>query len=820
MSARLGNLRYAVRVLSKSPTFTLTAVVCLGLGIGANTALFCIFNTLLWKPIPAAEPQALVRIFAKGPGAGRLYQNFSHPEYLDYGAEKQVLAGLLATTGVEVGFRAGGGDAIRAFGEAVTDGYFQVLGVRPALGRLLTPSTSGGESAATEVVLSHRFWERRLQSDPDVVGKTVWLTGVPFSVAGVAPRGFNGTYPSPIFAPELWLPLAAAGRVGNGNRPLDDRGDRSLGMLGRLKPGVGLAQAQAALSTVAARLERSYPGSNKGVKALVFRELDTHPEVYSSRALNLVAVLFLGLAALVLVVACANLANLMLARGASRRKEIAMRLALGAGRWHLVRQLMTEAMLLALLAGAVGLLAGHVATRAVSSVRLPMDVPLAFDVTLDLRALWFTLAVSLASGLVFGLLPALGTSRPDLVPALKGGESGGRRRRRFGLANLLVVTQVAVSLVLVAAAGLFWRSIAAVATIDPGMQLAGRTLVSFSPSLLRYDPSRTAGFYRALLARVSEAPEVQDAALVGWVPLGFSFDEGSFIVEGAEARHGEEDRRSLVNVVTPAFFETAGVELRRGRPFTDRDTEATLPVAIVNETFAAREWPGRDAIGQRLRPNVEGASWLTVVGVVADGKYRTLTEPAQSYVLRPLSQRPTGRLTLVVKSGHGHAAALTAIRRSVRAIDPSMPLLDVKTMEQQLAKVRFLPQAMTALAGPASAAAMLIAAIGVYGVVAYSVGRRTREFGIRLAIGAPTRAVIGQVMAQGLTVVGVGLALGAAGALALGRVMRRLLVGVSASDPLVLGGAILLLLAVASVAVYLPARHASRVDPLIALRQE
>lgn len=820
MGRRLLDVRHALRGLRKSPTFAFTAVACLGLALGANTALFAIFNTLLWKPMPAADPGALVRIFAKGPGPGRLYQGFSYPEYLDYRTQVPVLAGLLATTGVEVGFRAGGADAMRAYGEAVTDGYFEVLGVRPYLGRFLSATPGAGESSASEVVLGYRFWERRLHADPDVVGKTVWLTGVPFSVVGIAPRGFNGTYPSPIFAPELWLPLGSAGPLEGAGSRVEDRAVRSLGLLGRLRAGADLAQAQAAVATVASRLERSYPDSNKGVMALVFRELDTHPEVYSSRPLNQVAFLFLGLAGLVLVVACANLANLVLARGAARRKEMALRVALGAGRWQLVRQLVTESTVLAFLAAGVGLLVGYAVTRAASSVRLPMDVPLAFDPRLDLRACWFTLATALASGLAFGLLPALGASKPDLVPALKGGAPANRRRRWFGLTNLLVVAQVAVSLVLVAAAGLFWRSIAGAGAIDPGMQLADRTLVSFTPSLLRYDASRAAAFYKTLLERAAQAPELRDAALVKWVPLGFSFDEEEFVVQGAELQAGHKGHRSLVNTVTPTFFQAAGVSVRRGRPFSDLDTPDSLPVAIVNETLAAREWPGRDAVGQRLRAGAEGAPWLTVVGVVSDGKYRTLTEPPQPCLFRPLSQRPASRLTLVVRSDRGHAEALAAVRREVHALDPAMPLLDVKTMDQQMAKARFLPQAMTALAGPAAALAILIAALGLYGVIAYSVGRRTREFGVRLAIGARPGRVVWHVFGRAMWIVAAGLAAGGAAALALARVMRGLLVGVTATDPLVFLATFGLLGAVASLAIYIPARAASRVDPLVALRME
>ncbi|HSK10957.1 MAG TPA: ABC transporter permease [Vicinamibacterales bacterium] len=827
MSAVIRKVQYAVRVLWKSPTFTLTAVLCLGLGIGANTALFSIFNTLLWKPLPAVEPQALVRLFATSPTQGRLYLNFSLPEYEDYQRWNDVLAGLVATRGVQVGFRSAGSDAVRVFGEAVSDNYFEVLGLRARVGRLLVPRADETANVAPEVVLSHRFWQGRLQSDPGVVGRTVWLTGAAYTVVGIAPPGFNGTYPSPIFAPDFWLPMATVPLIEAGSQSMfEDRGNRSISLLGRMKRGVQLEQAQAALATIGARLQRSYPLSNSGVTPLVFRELDTHPEVYTSRSANLVAFLFLGLGALVLAVACANLANLMLARAAARRREIALRLALGAGRRHLVQQLVTEAIVLSLLAGGLGVGVAGAAARAISSVRLPTDLPIVFDVALDVRALWFTLGISLLAGVAFGLLPALGASRPDLVPALKDGDRApGRRRRAFTLANTLVVGQVAVSLVLLVAAGLFWRSIAGSRTLDPGMQLDGRTLVSFDPSLLRYDAQRTATFYRTLMDRLRESPAVESAALAGWVPLGFQFQERGMVIHGDEGPADPGTRPGarttmLVNVVSPQFFETVGVALRKGRAFTDQDADATAPVAIVNETLARRAWPGRDPIGRQLRADREGAPWLTVVGVVADGKYRSLKEAPQPCLFRPFSQVPSDALTLVVRTKGGHASALAAIRREVRALEPDMPLLDVKTMDQQMAKVRFLPQAMAALAGPAAGMAILIGAIGLYGVIACSVGRRAREFGIRLAIGAQAREVVRQVMWQGMSMVGIGLGLGLVAALALSQVMRRLLVGVTATDPVVFLGAVGLLVAIGALATFLPARRASRVDPLVALRQE
>lgn len=821
MHGVFGDARYAVRTLRRSPAFTATAIACLGLAIGANAALFSIFNALLWKPLPARDPEALVRLFTKLPAEGRLYRGFSLPEYEEYALQTDVLAGLSATRGFQAAFRASGIDAVRVFGEAVSDGYFEMLGVSPRLGRGLSAGDGGRPTRSAEVVVSDRFWRQRLQASPAVVGQTVWLSDVAYTVVGVAPPGFGGTYPSPIFAADLWLPLGSAGPIdGTTERALRDRSRRSLGLIGRLRPGVGIEQARAALETVAARLDGVWPESNAGVTVLVFKELDTRPEVYSSRAVNRAAVLFLGLTSLVLIVACANLANLILARASGRRKEMAVRAALGASRAQLAAQLATESLVLSLAAGLVGLLVAYLASAVVSAARLPTDLPIVLEVVPDARVVGCTLFLSLVAALALSVVPALRTARSDLVSALENDEIGWARRGQFGMNTVLLVVQVAVSLVLVVAATLLWRSIAGTNAIDPGMQLSRRTLVSFSPSLLGYDASRAEGFYRLLMARVRALPEVDGAGLVGWVPLGFSFDEGSFLVRGHEARDASDATAALVNAVDPGALDALGTRLRRGRQFTIRDTAESQPVAIVNETLARRAWPGDDPLGRQLREDRPDAPWLTVVGVVADGKYRTLTEPARPLVLRPLLQRPSESLTLVAVAAGDMGGALGAIRHEVHAIDPGMPLLDVKTLEQQMAKVRFVPQALASLAGPAAALAVLIAGIGLYGVLAYSVSRRTREFGIRCAVGAQARDVIAQVLRQGVSVVGVGLGLGAVAAFGISRLMRHLLVGVSSTDPMAFLFAITLLLGVGVLAAYLPARRAGQVEPMIALRQD
>ena len=825
---QLPNLRYTARLLARSPAFTVSAVLCLGLGIGVTSSLFTIFNTLLWKPLPVADPGALVRVFAQGPVRARLYRNFSYPEYLDYRRENRALSGLVATSGVQAVLRQAGDEAVRVFGEAVTGNYFEMLGLRPHLGRFPAGAAAEQPGAPAELVLGYRLWQRRFDASPSVLGSTIWLSGVAFTIVGIAPRGFNGTYSSPLFAPDLWVPLGTVPLLEHENQGLfQDRSRRALSLLGRVRSDASVAEARTAFETIAARLDTAFPESNRGVTVVVFKELDTHPEVYAARGLNLVALLFLGLAALVLLVACANLANLVLARAAERRRELAVRLALGATRTHNAGQLLTEGVVLALGGGIVGLGVAAAMALAVSSVRLPTDLPIVFDASIDLRVAGFTLAVSLLAGLGFSLVPAIRSSRRGVAEDLKASApTAAGARRRLGVTSLLQMCQVAFSLVLLVAAGLFGRSIAGVDQIDPGMKLDGRSLATFTPSMLHYDAARTGQFYRTLLDRLDASPSVEHAALASWVPLGFSFEEAAFVVRGEDTPAAGAGSReaanhpALVNVVTPRYFEAAGVPVRRGRAFTGQDDRTASPVAIVNETFAARVWPGLDPIGRQIRTSASDSAWLTVVGVVADGKYRLLTEAPQSYVLRPLAQRPTDTLTAVVKRRGSHQDAVAAVRQAVQSIDPGMPLLDVKTMEQQMMKVRFLPQAMTALAGPAAGVALLIAAIGLYGVVAHSVVRRRREFGIRLAVGAQARDVVRGVMRECAGTLAAGLSLGLAAALGVARLARRLLVGVAPADPAVLIVALALAAGIAVAAVYVPARRASRVDPLQALRQE
>jgi macrolide transport system ATP-binding/permease protein len=818
LSALLRDVRFGVRLLSRNPLFTLVAALSLGLGVGANTALFSMFNALLWRPLSVDAPGQLVAVYSRSLEAP-FYDAFPWLEYKDY-ESAQVFDGLAAFTVIECAAGTRGADATRIYGEVVSGNYFDVLRPAMALGRAFRADEGADAARAPVVVIGYQMWQRRFHGDAGVVGRTMLLNNQAVTIAGVAAKGFRGAY-AIYFSPDVWVPIPLAPRlVPAYTQTLESRDAREFRMLGRLRPGMTIAQANAAVRTVASRLESTYPQTNRGIRAFAFRELDTRPEVEIAGTANTVALLFLGLTGLVLLVACANVANLLLARSAARRKEIAMRTALGASRAQLVRQLLVESVLLALLAGAVGLAVGSAVSGLVASIRVPTDLPLVFEFPFDARVILFTLGTSLAAGLAFGLLPALRASRGDLVPALKSSYVRVVSRRRFTLANALVVAQVAASLVLLVVAGLCVRSIGGARTIDPGFRTDHRVMLSFSPALVGYDDSRSARFYRVLMERVRQLPTVEDATVARYVPLDFSSSGGDVIVEGRPADGGKNRVQVLASRVDEQYFRTLGTPIVRGRTFTAADTELARPVLIVNEQMARETWPGQDPIGKRLQYDIPNGPFLEVVGVAADGKYRGLTESPRRYLFLPFAQHPVSRASVVVSYRGDLDTTVAALRREVASIDPAMPIFETKTMDQHMDRAMMGPRLSASLVGPAGLLAALIAAIGLYGVMAYSVSRRTQEIGIRVAVGAGPGEILSLVMRQGLMLSAVGVGLGVAAALASSTLVSVLLFGVSPTDPVVFTGVPLLLGAVSALACYIPARRAMSVDPLTALRQE
>ena len=593
------DIRQGVRILVKNPVFTLAAAVSLGLAIGANSAIFSMFNSLLWRPLAVESPGRLATVYSRT-GDAPFYDAFSWLDYRDYAGDQRVFDGVAAYT--VAAFALGGTDVQNAmlYGEAVSGNYFQVVKPRLQLGRGFLPEEGQTAGRDPVVVLADRFWRRQFAADRSVIGRNITLNNIAFTVVGVAEPGFHGIY-AIYFAPDVWVPVTMLPRMNQANATmLDDRGNRTFRMMGRLRPDVTIDQAAAAMKTISRRLAATYPKTNKELDACVFAELNTRPEVEIAGGATTVALIFLAFTTLVLLIACANVANLLLSRASARQKEIAMRLALGATRGRLIRQLLTESIILSLVAGAFGLVLGYLASRLMAAVRVPTDLPLVFDFHTDLRVVLFTVGMSVLAGVVFGLIPALQASRNDLVTAMKA-TTAEPTRRRFSLSSGLVVTQVAVSLALLVVAGLFLKSITGARTIDPGFRRDRLVLMSLNPGLIGYDPARTATFYRVLRDRVKTLPGIESATLAHYVPLDFSSDGGDMVIEGRAAEPGRHSVQSLSSVVDADYFRTLGTRIVEGRAFDERDTATSLSVIIVNQTFARRYWPGQSPIGKRVR---------------------------------------------------------------------------------------------------------------------------------------------------------------------------------------------------------------------------
>ena len=805
------DLRYAWRTLRRAPTFTLVAVLSLALGIGANVAIFRLIDAVVLRPLPGiARPQALVEL------TGR---TLSYPAVRAM-QESGIFAGLAGYRSRTMSLGAGDGATV-VDGGIVSGDYFRLLGARPALGRTFSADEDRPGVRTPVVVLSHGLWQRRFGGDPGVVGRTVRLNDAPFTVIGVGPRGFRGTRVA--LSPDLWIPINAWPLTAVGTfaaLDIEDAGWGWMGAVARLRPGDTPAQAQERLRAVMRTHDEALSDGPDGPPMPRLR-----PALASAAALgddgpgaDRFVLVLAAVVGLTLLIACANLAGLMLARAARRQKELGVRLALGAGRGRLVRQLLTESLALAMLGGLAGLGVGVLGGRLLTSFALPGGIELAaLGSDLSGRMVLAAAGLTLLSAVLFGLLPALQGSRPDIVGVLK---AGSQAPARAHLRSALVVAQLALCLVLLAGAGLFVRSLRTALGADTGYD-AGRVAVALvNTGLQRYDSTRAAAFYDALRERLDAQPGVESVALAAWLPL--IGDENVFIFGVPPTGADTATRRDLaVNLVSPDYLRTVGVPLAAGRDFTARDTRAAPTVAVVNETMARRYWPGGRAVGGRL---VLGTVDVTVVGVARDAGYVELGEERRPFVYLPIAQAPgdvmANQLAVLVRATGRPADAVPLLRDAARALDRDVPVLEAGTFDGMLAQL-LLPQRLAAtLLGLFGALTLLLAAVGVYGVIAYAVGQRTREIGIRVALGASRRRVLGDILGRGAWLVAAGVAIGLLLAVAAGRVVAAFLFGVGATDPWAFGGSALVLGAVALIATYLPARRASRVDPATALRAE
>jgi len=816
------DFRYALRRLLRARGFTLAASLTIALGVGANSAIFSVINALLLRPpVAVSEPERLVGLFTSD-YSGPPYGSSSFADLDDFGTQ-----GADVFTGV-MGFSprpaaVGSDDNLERMGaEVVTPNYFQVLGTRLTLGRGFGPEqrVPGGGPVA---VISHALWQRRFASDPAIIGKPVLMNAREFTIIGVAPAGFAGSLRG--LVTDVWVPAALGSYVGMSD-DFTSRGDRSALVYARLKPGVTIEQARSRMAVVARQLAAAYPDTwidvtRQGRRISVLPEQQTRiPPQVRGPALGFAAIL-MGTVALVLLVCCANVAGLLLARAASRLKEVGIRISLGASRGRIIRQMLIESVLLAALGGVVGTAASVWAGRALMAAGTPsqIPVPISLNLTPDYRVLWFTLAVTLVTGIVFGLAPALRASRADVVTALKTDTPALRLGgRRFSLHGALVVGQVSLSTLLLVGALLFLRTLRAAATIDPGFRTDHMLLLDISPrpgEEGKVDPEQVALTARD---RIAAIPGVTAVTWASNVPLGLDMGRRSLQVEGYRRREGE-DMEFHYSVVGPRYFETMEVPLLRGRGFTNADRPGAPGVVVVNEAFAKRFWGDADPIGKRISRSGENGPWMEVVGLARDGKYVSITDSPRPFVYYPQLQMPDG-ITMHVRTTADPRRLVSAVRREVATAAPTWLIERPRTLEEHIG-ASLLPQRIAAgLLGAFGVVALLLAAVGLYGVVAFAVAQRTREIGIRVALGAQSGEVLGLMLRQGMTLAGIGLLVGVPLAVVVAKLVSGFLVGTGAADPMVFVGAAGLLALVTLVASYIPARRASRVDPMLALRSQ
>jgi predicted permease len=810
--------RLGLRTLLKAPLFTVAVVLTLGLGIGANAAVFTIVNRLLLKPLPVQDPSGLYVLAIQHEGNEDPH-NLSWLDYQDYKTRSGAFEDL---AGYDVNFVGLSADnrADRITVSYVTSNYFSMLGVPPALGRVLQPGEAREPGRDPVVILGHAYWKKRFNSDPAVVGRRVLVNGKPFTVAGVVPESFQGVYALIEF--DAYMPLSM--------QPADDytrlttkRDEHALHVIGRLTRGLSRQQAQAAVSVLATQLEAQYPETNKTVRARVIPERLARPEANSANQTPVVAGVFLVLVGLVLLVACVNVINLIMVRATTRQREIAVRAALGAARPRLIRQMLTESVILAILGGLAGAVVGRISASMIGAIHLPGDLPFRFDLRFDWRVFSYIAAVALGAGVGVGLLPALRASRTDLTSVLREGgrgtsEGGARQRAR----SVLVVAQVAVSLVLLVAAALFVRSVRSAESIDLGFDPSHVLNASVDVAQQGYDEARGRAFYTELLRRAKQLPGVESASLAYSVPLGYYNSAAYLEIEGQPPSTKARRPFAGFNAVTPEYLQTIKPRLLKGRFIEPRDDQRGRPVAVINQYMASHYWPNQDPIGKRFRSTDLKNVWLEVVGVVQNGKQTGLFSDPAGYFYVPIEQDYRSLRALQIRAAGDPNALAPLVAREIRALDPDLPVFDVTSMERMIQGPNgfFLLRMGALFGGALGLLGLVLALVGVYGVVSYAASQRTQEIGVRMALGASRGDIMRLVLGRGLGLIAAGVGLGVASALSVSHLVANLLFNVSPFDPLTFIGVPLVLGVMALAASYVPAFRATRIDPAIALRAD
>ena len=813
----LQEIRYALRMIARSPGFTAIAALSLALGIGANAAIFSLADALLLRPLPVANPGAVVSVGMDTPisTAGDL----SYPDYRDMRGRSQSFDGLvafqlstfsLARTKAEV-------PQMRV-GVMVSDNFFPTLGVQPVLGRSFLPEESTVTGSNPVVVLGHDFWKDQFDQDESVIGRTVRINGIEFNVIGVAPQSFTGM--DQYLRPSFYVPITMAQRLNATPKdPLEDRSAYNVTVDGRLKSGVPRQKAQAELATIWKALQQRYPGPDRNRTMAVRTQLQSR--IAQSPIDSLLVGMLMALVSIVLIIACANVANLLLGRARGRTREIAVRIALGVSRTKLLRQLLTENLVLSLIGGVLGLAFAYGGIRFLQTIRIPTDLPIVVSPQLDQRVLAFSLIAAVVSALVFGLAPAFQSLKTNLVPALKSADSDMAGRRRTLGRNTLVIGQIALSMVLLVAAGMLLDGFRKSLVASPGFRTDHLMMMEFNTALVRYTPEQTRAFYRDLEDRARALPGVRSVTLTGTVPFSPTETPRHVVPEGYELPKGQDNLRVLSNVIDEGYFETMQIDLVSGRNFTAGDKADAPRVAIVNQEFARSIWPKQDPIGKRFRLNDSKGPWVQVVGVARNSKYAFVGESQLRFFYLPFAQEEATQMVLMAQSQGDPAALATPLRDIVRSLDANQPVYNVRTFSnfyelRAIAPPRMIMQMVAAM----GLMGLTLALIGIYGLVSYSVARRTREIGVRMAIGANKSDVVKMVLLQGFLLSLIGIGVGGVFSIAVGRALAAGLVGLGTPNTATFVVVPLAVLMVTMAACWVPAWRASRVDPIKALRFE
>jgi putative ABC transport system permease protein len=814
------DLRYGCRTMLKNPGFTLVALISLAIGVGANSAMFSLADGLILRPLPVYHPGEVVTLGYSSEVGHFGGIHASYRDYVDFRDKSKSFDGLVAYTISSFGFSAvAGGQSRMKSGMLVSGNFFRVLGVEPELGRTFRAEEDQAPGRDAVVILGHDFWEKELSADPAILGRRVLLSGIEFTVIGVAPTRFTGM--DQYFHPAFYVPTAMWPRfVSNPkDRPLEQRDRRWLTVKGRLKPGVTVAQAQSEMTVIGKALERTYPDTNRNRNLVVRTEFQTRVDQSPPDAV--IAGMLLLLAGVVLAVACANVAGLLLSRAPVRAREISLRLAIGAGRGRLIRQLLTESFLIAIAGGLLGIGAGYASTGFFSHLVPPNDQQSAISVQLDQRALWFSLAVSLVSAILCGLAPAIQTTRTDLITSLRTTGADTPHRTRLLGRNALVAAQVALSMMLLMISTFVYRAFRMDLAAGPGFRTDHLLMMTLDPSLVRYNDAQTQQFYRQVSERARSTAGVRSATLVSGVPMdGNNLESFTILPEGYQFPKGQENVSVFGNTVDENFFDAVNIGILRGRGFRASDSASAPRVAVVNEVLAKHYWPNKDPIGKRMRLDRRDGPWVEIVGVAKSTKYLWIAEGPTDFLYVPFAQRPRQQMTLLALSAGDPAGLAEPLRQVVRTLDTNLPVFGVQTFEEFYHfRAVSQPNLIIQTVGAMGVMGLLLAMVGLYGLVAYAATRRRREIGIRMAIGAGRGTVLRMVLGQGLVLALGGIGVGLAASVGVERLLNAMLEndGTDIVTYLLVAPA---LLAITALAVYIPARRASRIDPMRVLRYE